>query len=116
MGISKHSTDHRQQALYAIVQKIASTFPAATKARYQQAALTFRIPYWDWATEPPSGDKYFPTIVGQPSISVITPTSDNKPVLIANPLYSYKFNPLNPIKGDFPSAPVRYPTRILNHY
>ncbi|KAM3065503.1 hypothetical protein ACMFMF_010988 [Clarireedia jacksonii] len=106
-----------EQALYSIVQKIASTFPAATKARYQQAAITFRIPYWDWAAEPPSGDKYFPTIVGQPSISIITPTSNDKPVLIANPLYSFKFNPLNPVKGDFPSSPenhwpttLRYPT------
>ncbi|PQE33295.1 tyrosinase precursor protein [Rutstroemia sp. NJR-2017a WRK4] len=104
-----------EQALYAIVQKIASSFPAATKARYQDAALTFRIPYWDWAADPPSGDKYFPTVVGQPSISIVTPTSDGKPVLIANPLYSFKFNPLNPLKGDFPSAPKqenRWPTTL----
>lgn len=64
------------------------------------------MPYWDWAAAPPAGDKYFPTVVGQPLIQIITPTSNNKPVQINNPLYSYKFNPLNPLKGDFPSAPV----------
>ncbi|KAJ8061925.1 hypothetical protein OCU04_009712 [Sclerotinia nivalis] len=106
-----------EQCLYQIIQKIASTFPTATKARYQQAALAFRIPYWDWAATPPAGDKYFPTVVGQPLIQLITPTSNNKPVQITNPLYSYKFNPLNPLKGDFPSTPesrwpstLRYPT------
>ncbi|RAL58966.1 hypothetical protein DID88_009257 [Monilinia fructigena] len=67
-----------QQYLYQIIQQIAATFPTATKTRYQQAALTFRIPYWDWAAAPPAGDKYFPIVVGQPSIQVITPTSNGK--------------------------------------
>ncbi|EMR83072.1 putative tyrosinase precursor protein [Botrytis cinerea BcDW1] len=102
-----------EQYLYQIIQKIAATFPTFTKARYQQAALTFRMPYWDWAAAPPAGDKYFPTVVGQPLIQIITPTSNNKPVQINNPLYSYKFNPLNPLKGDFPSAPEsRWPTTL----
>ncbi|TEY36383.1 hypothetical protein BOTCAL_0554g00040 [Botryotinia calthae] len=102
-----------EQYLYQIIQKIAATFPASTKTRYQQAALTFRMPYWDWAATPPAGDKYFPTVVGQPLIQIITPTSNNKPVQINNPLYSYKFNPLNPLKGDFPSAPEsRWPTTL----
>ncbi|KAB8292555.1 hypothetical protein EYC80_008264 [Monilinia laxa] len=68
-----------EQYLYQIVQQIAASFPTATKTRYQQAALTFRMPYWDWAAAPPSGDKYFPVVVGQPSIQVITPTSNGKP-------------------------------------
>ncbi|KAF7945069.1 hypothetical protein EAE96_009849 [Botrytis aclada] len=102
-----------EQYLFQIIQKIAATFPAATKTRYQQAALTFRMPYWDWAATPPTGDKYFPTVVGQPSIQIVTPTSNNKPVQINNPLYSYKFNPLNPLKGDFPIAPEsRWPTTL----
>ncbi|KAF7890194.1 hypothetical protein EAF00_008509 [Botryotinia globosa] len=102
-----------EQYLYQIIQKIAATFPASTKNRYQQAALTFRMPYWDWAATPPAGDKYFPTAVGQPLIQIITPTSNNKPVQINNPLYSYKFNPLNPLKGDFPSTPEsRWPTTL----
>ncbi|KAI9651401.1 hypothetical protein NHQ30_001443 [Ciborinia camelliae] len=97
---------YHQQYLYQIIEQIAVTFPTATKNRYQQAALTFRIPYWDWAAAPPDGDQYFPTVVGQPSIEVVTPSSNGKPIQISNPLYSYKFNPLNPLKGDFPSAPV----------
>lgn len=64
------------------------------------------MPYWDWAAAPPAGDDYVPTIVGQPSIQVITPGSNGKPVQISNPLYSYKFNLLNPIKGDFPNDQV----------
>ncbi|QSZ31852.1 hypothetical protein DSL72_001421 [Monilinia vaccinii-corymbosi] len=106
-----------EQRLCEIIQKIAATFPPATRARYQKAALACRCPFWDWAAAPPAGDKYFPTIVGQPFIQVITPTSNGKPVQIPNPLYSFKFNPLNPLKGDFANdqhsrwpRTLRYPT------
>ncbi|KAI9050620.1 hypothetical protein LZ554_005779 [Drepanopeziza brunnea f. sp. 'monogermtubi'] len=90
-----------EQVLYGIIQDIAAKFPAATKAQYQAAAATFRIPYWDWAAAPADGD-YFPNAVGaSPTATVITPTSNGQQVQIANPLYSYKFHPLNPVAGDF---------------
>jgi tyrosinase len=93
-----------QQVLYGIIQQLASSFPDSTKARYQQAAATFRIPYWDWAAQPPSGDQYFPVSVGgSVTASVITPQSNGQTVQIPNPLYSYKFAPLNPESGDFVS-------------
>lgn len=91
-----------QQVLYGIIQDIASSFPDSTRARYQQAAATFRVPYWDWAAVPPSGDQYFPVSVGgSTTASVVTPQSNGQAVQIPNPLYSYKFAPLNPEKGDF---------------
>ena len=91
-----------KQVLYGIIQKIASSFPESARARYQQAASTFRIPYWDWAAQPPSGDQYFPVSVGgSTTVPVITPQSNGETVQIANPLYSYKFAPLNPESGDF---------------
>lgn len=102
--------DAAEQLLYGIVQDIASQFPAATKARYQAAAKTFRIPYWDWAATPDAGD-YFPNAVGgSPAVNVITPKSNGQAVSIANPLYSTTFRPLNPVPGDF--APLgRTPVR-----
>jgi len=110
-----------EQVLYGIVQKLASSFPDSTRARYQAAASTFRVPYWDWAAQPPNGDQYFPLSVGgSTTASVITPQSNGQIVTIPNPLYSYKFAPLNPQSGDFVSeqgvpynrwpSTLRYPT------
>jgi hypothetical protein len=95
-----------KQALFSIVQSIAAQFPDSSKTRYQQAASTFRIPYWDWAAETASGD-YFPNSVGSPKVNVITPQSNGEAIQIDNPLYSYNFSPLNPVSGDFVDLPVR---------
>lgn len=75
------------------------------------------MPYWDWAAQPLNGDTNFPNSVGgSATIGVITPQSNGLTVPIHNPLYSYKFAPLNPIKGDFPTlngAPVCYLSRTF---
>lgn len=100
-----------QQVLCEEVTKIANTFPTNTRVRYQTAASTFRAPYWDWAAIPPSGDNYFPTAASLTMASVITPQSNGQAVQIANPLYSFRFNPLNPHGNDFSNlrgTPVRY--------
>ena len=92
------------------MQDIASQFPDTTRAKYQEAASNFRIPYWDWAAQPPNGGTYFPNSIGSPSIGVITPESDGQTINVPNPLYSNKFTPLNPVKGDFSTisgTPVR---------
>ncbi|KAH8787772.1 common central domain of tyrosinase-domain-containing protein [Hyaloscypha finlandica] len=90
-----------EQLLYGIVNDIAGQFPVETRARYQAAASTFRIPYWDWAAIPDSGD-YFPNAVGgSNTVSVITPKSNGQAVSMPNPLYSTTFHPLNPVQGDF---------------
>ncbi|KAE8445423.1 hypothetical protein EG329_013436 [Mollisiaceae sp. DMI_Dod_QoI] len=89
-----------EQQLYASVQTIASEFPAESKARYQAAAATFRIPYWDWAATPEDGG-FFPNVVGSKTVNVITPTSKGQTVSIPNPLYTNTFHPL--LAGDFVS-------------
>ncbi|KAF8860553.1 Di-copper centre-containing protein [Acephala macrosclerotiorum] len=88
-----------EQQIYDCVQKVAAQFPTESRARYRECATRFRVPYWDWAKYPSRDEGYFPVIVGQESINVITPTSGGKEVSIPNPLYSTKFNPIEP--GDF---------------
>jgi tyrosinase len=92
----------KQQIVYEHVQKIAASFPPESRARYQKAAMQFRLPYWDWAKQPAQGETNYPTFVGsERKAKVITPTSGNQYVEIDNPLYSYKFKELNPTPGDF---------------
>ncbi|KXH25142.1 hypothetical protein CSIM01_11403 [Colletotrichum simmondsii] len=92
-----------EQILFQLVQLIASWFPDPTeRAYYQAAAIDFRIPYWDWATTPPLGESVYLSEFEQPAIEVYGP---NGWQTIANPLYSYKFRPLDPqvfSQGDFP--------------
>lgn len=67
------------------------------------AAANFRIPYWDWAAVPPAGESVLPDSVGgSPYISANGP---NGIQLIANPLFSYQFKPLN--STQLPDPPVR---------
>ncbi|KAH8586174.1 hypothetical protein B0O99DRAFT_656959 [Bisporella sp. PMI_857] len=91
-----------EQVLYDHIQKIAASYPAESRARYQKAALNFRIPFWDWARIPPPGETNLPTfIASEKKVKVITPNSNGNEVEIDNPLYSYKFHPVNPRPGDF---------------
>lgn len=70
--------------------------------RFQKAAATFRIPYWDWAAAPPDGDSVLPLIVGgPPTINVSGPNGVQS---INNPLFSYIFRPFN--GSTFPDFPV----------
>jgi tyrosinase len=97
----------QKQTLFATVQSVANQFPDSSKGRYQQAAAKFRIPYWDWAAQRDrDSEDYFPDSISSPKINVVTPQSNGQVVQIDNPLYSYKFNPLNPVSGDFTDAPV----------
>ncbi|KAK2010547.1 Di-copper centre-containing protein [Colletotrichum eremochloae] len=87
----------------ALYELIASWFPDPTdRALYQAAAEDFRIPYWDWATPPPLGKTTYLPEFEEAGIQVNGPKGWQ---LIANPLYSYKFRPLDPdvfSEGDFP--------------
>lgn len=92
------------------MQKKATEFPqSAGRDRYVAAAKDFRMPYWDWAAVLPAGTSVFPTSLSTKTINVVTPTSGGKPTPIDNPLYSFKFHPLNPTPGDFvdPQVGVR---------
>ena len=70
--------------------------------RYQEAAATFRLPYWDWAVRPPANESCLPlSIGGGPNVTADGPDG---PQVIANPLYSFAFKPLNATA--FPQFPV----------
>jgi len=91
--------DSDQQALWNIAQTIAGTFPSSQRDQYQAAALTLRVPYWDWAAYPA-----LPEAVVNPTISINTPTG---PAIVDNPLHQYTFQD-NAAGNGFPAShPVR---------
>jgi tyrosinase len=93
-----------EQVLYGLIQQIALAWPAGpVQDQYVAAARNFRIPYWDWAAVPPAGESVLPeSIGGSETMSVDGPNGQQ---VIANPLYSYEFKPLDP--NQLPDAPVR---------
>lgn len=106
------NTDVFQQNLYEEVTNAANSFPTTSRARYQAAAASFRMPYWDWAANPPAGETFFPRAASTPTINIVTPQSDGQRVSFRNPLYAFRFNPLNPNGNDFSNlrgTPVSYP-------
>ncbi|CAD6504360.1 BgTH12-06091 [Blumeria graminis f. sp. triticale] len=103
-----------EQALYGTIQTIAKAYPEGPiRERYVNAASNFRIPYWDWASAQSTGNQTQPQDFGLiPNVKIDGPAGTQ---MIANPLYSYKFHPLN--ASDFEDDPfnkypatVRYPT------
>lgn len=94
-------TDSTQQALYEAVNTVANSYPPESRARWQKAASTFRVPYWDWAATIPAGESFFPDFFARVNVQMITTTSNGQWVERPNPLYTYRFNPLNPNGNDF---------------
>lgn len=93
-----------EQTLQSIAVGIANTFTTG-KAEYVAAAATLRLPYWDWVATPPSGQHVLPpTIGGSAYIAISLP---NGTVTINNPLFQYRFHPLN--RNDMVYSPVRFP-------
>ncbi|KAF4867553.1 Tyrosinase [Colletotrichum siamense] len=99
-----HGTASISPFLFRLVQMIATWFTDPNeRAFYHAAAADFRIPYWDWAAAPPTGESVFLPDFESEGIQIYGP---NGWQYIANPLYSYKFNPLDPkvfSQGDFPN-------------
>ncbi|OIW34914.1 Di-copper centre-containing protein [Coniochaeta ligniaria NRRL 30616] len=83
-----------ENILYSAMQDVASLWPnAEDRTRYQAAASNFRIPYWDWAANPPAGESILPqSIGGSAFVDVNGPNGEQR---IANPLFSYEFKPLD---------------------
>jgi tyrosinase len=82
-----------QQLLIAYATEAANGFPAGQQRDlYTAAASSLRLPYWDWAKSP-AGGHVLPDFMVQPRINVVTPQGSNS---IDNPLYSYKFHPIDP--------------------
>jgi tyrosinase len=88
-------------------QDIANEWPDGDqKNRYLNASQSLRIPYWDWAMPAPSGQSTMPDSMGTPQISVNTPNGSQT---IDNPLYTYKFHP---IQSNALGSPVRFTNSI----
>lgn len=81
-----------EETLYINSRQAVAEFPAGSlKDRYTNALSTLRMPYWDWAMVPPTGQDVMPSSLQRPTIQVVMPNGTN---IISNPLYSYRFHPL----------------------
>ncbi|PQE18684.1 hypothetical protein CJF30_00009685 [Rutstroemia sp. NJR-2017a BBW] len=102
-----------EQVLQNFIYSIALQYPAGTERdKYVSAAAKFRIPYWDWAIVPATGESVLPSSVSNATIALNGPNGFQT---ISNPLFSYYFNPLDPL--ELPDPPfnetiqtLRYPT------
>ncbi|KAA8567299.1 hypothetical protein MFRU_007g03280 [Monilinia fructicola] len=74
--------------------RIAQQFTGSNSEAYHQAALTLRIPYWDWAANPANNGPILPDVLSNPTASITYPNGST--ATVPNPLYSYKFHPLVP--------------------
>ncbi|KAI8635173.1 Di-copper centre-containing protein [Xylariaceae sp. FL1651] len=90
-----------EQTVYNIVQAIASLWPPEDLDRVQEAARKFRVPYWDWAIAPPTGESVLPPSVS--SSSTMNVSGPNGVQNISNPLFSFTFKPFN--GSIFPNFP-----------
>lgn len=79
----------------AAAMAIASEFGTP---EYEAAALNLRIPYWDWAMDPPDSGPALPTELSDLTAQIAFPNGTN--ATVSNPLYSYTFHKLMP--DDFP--------------
>jgi len=77
-----------QQHAQTIAQKYQTD-----QDRWINAAANIRQPYWDWAsnTVPP------PEVISLTKVTITTP--DGRRTSVDNPLYHYKFHPID---GSFP--------------
>jgi tyrosinase len=91
-----------EQILFGHIIDAVNEFPAgAIRQRYASAALTWRMPYWDWAVDPGAGLSVYPDILTSKTVQVSFPNGTRT---IDNPLYSYKFHPVS--SEDMFFAPV----------
>ncbi|KAF1973382.1 Di-copper centre-containing protein [Bimuria novae-zelandiae CBS 107.79] len=102
-----------EEVLYLNCREAISGLPdGEVKARYFQALSSFRLPYWDWAAIPPTGEGTLPASVQKEMIDVV---GANGTLTIRNPLHGYKFHPIPTwVQGEqrwnkYPST-VRNPT------
>jgi hypothetical protein len=76
-----------QQVLYGRIQTLATYAPEDQRERYQWAANSFRIPYWDWSLGDGGGG--VPDFFVTETTMVDTP--EGRRIEIWNPLYKYTF-------------------------
>ncbi|KAF2460042.1 common central domain of tyrosinase-domain-containing protein [Lineolata rhizophorae] len=102
-----------EEALYDRVQIIADQYVPSIRERYVAAAQGWRMPYWDWALLPKTGQPAFPSEIFSPTQVTVTNTS-GQPEEIPNPLYRYDFHPV-PERRQFPDRPVRGWPETMRH-
>ncbi|KAF3046339.1 hypothetical protein E8E12_002768 [Didymella heteroderae] len=76
-----------EQELYTRIQTLVTYAPEDQRERYQWAANSFRIPYWDWSLGEGGGG--VPSFFITETTMVATPEGRN--IEIWNPLYQYTF-------------------------
>ncbi|KAF2847615.1 Di-copper centre-containing protein [Plenodomus tracheiphilus IPT5] len=81
-----------EEILHEHMRNIASTAPLNRVERYEAAAHSFRMPYWDWGLGGTAAD--VPDFFVNETIPLVE--LDGSETVMANPLHSYKFNPLVP--------------------
>ncbi|ORX97281.1 common central domain of tyrosinase-domain-containing protein [Clohesyomyces aquaticus] len=110
-----------EQAWYQCVQEVISAFPSGEQQRWRNAAATLRMPFWDWARAPPSGEKSTPSLMRDQTVTVTKPSGQTT---IPNPLYSYSWGSSLPSAmgggpwNNWPTTlrrPVSNPTRSNNN-
>ncbi|KAJ3823763.1 tyrosinase [Lentinula raphanica] len=95
-----------EQAIQAAAVNIAATY-TFEKARYQDAAMNLRQPYWDWARNPIPP----PEVISLNEVTIVDPRGQK--ISVPNPLRRYTFHPIDP---SFPepyqswSTTLRHPT------
>jgi hypothetical protein len=83
-----------EQVLQSHAVKIAEEYPAGeARKNAQKVAEKIRLPYWDWAMNPPNADEgVMPAVLRQPTASITYPNGTKGS--IPNPIYQYNFHPL----------------------
>lgn len=95
-----------EQTLFRHIVQVVDTFPAGRqRQRYAEAALSWRLPYWDWAMTVADEEFAFPSSLQAENVTVTMPNGTN---VIPNPLYAYRFHPVS--VSDFYYSPVSLPS------
>nr|BAD51402.1 photo-regulated tyrosinase [Polyporus arcularius] len=91
-----------EQLLQKLAMGIADTY-AVDKPSWQKAAADLRQPFWDWARSsvPP------PEVISLAKVTITTP--DGKQTEVDNPLFHYRFHPIEPT---FPEPYINWPTTL----
>lgn len=95
-----------EQTIVQQFDKIFAQYSGPVKERLQNAAATWRLPYWEWATDEPTIPVEFTT----ESIQILDtkdPSGSKLVPLNPNPFAFYKFNPIDPsFSGNYKIYPT----------
>ena len=83
-----------EQILHDRAVDIAKEYPVGeARDKAMKIADKVRLPYWDWAIDPPNGEEgCMPASLRRPTATVTFPNGTTANIF--NPLYRYDFHPL----------------------